>query len=192
MSDCDFLNDVETKDEGSVLEAELGRYVAELLDAQRLVAEAEQLLKEREKVLRKLDEEVLPDIMARAGVDLIGTPYGNLVLKEDLKARIPSDPFARERALEWLREHQAADLIKNEVIIGETEDQKISQELIDNLRSMGLSFSKSEAVNTNSLTAFFRELLGMKKGAVQQMQADEVPPEFGLFRYRKVTIKAKK
>jgi len=191
MSDCDFLNDVETKDEGSILEAELGRYVAELLDAQRLVAEAEQLLKEREKVLRKLDEEVLPDIMARAGVDLIGTPYGNLVLKEDLKARIPSDPFARERALEWLREHNAEALIKSEVVISETEDQKISEELIDSLRRMGLSFSKSEAVNTNSLAAFFRELLGIKKGSIATMQSDEIPPEFSLYRYRKVSLKAR-
>jgi len=191
MSDCDFLNDVETKDEGSILEAELGRYVAELLDAQRLVAEAEQLLKEREKVLRKLDEEVLPDIMARAGVDLIGTPYGNLVLKEDLKARIPADAFARERALEWLREHNAAALIKSEVIISETEDQKISEELIDSLRRMGLSFSKSEAVNTNSLAAFFRELLGIKKGSIATMQSDDIPPEFSLYRYRKVSLKAR-
>ncbi len=191
MSDCDFLNDVETKDEGSILEAELGRYVAELLDAQRLVAEAEQLLKEREKVLRKLDEEVLPDIMARANIDMIGTAYGNLVLKEDLKARIPSDPFARERALEWLREHNAEALIKREVIISETEEQKISEELIDSLRHMGLSFSKAEAVNTNSLAAFFRELLGIKKGSIATMQSDDIPPEFSLYRYRKVSLKAR-
>ncbi len=191
MSDCDFLNDAPVADEGSVLEAELGRYVAELLDAQRLVAEAEQLLKEREKVLRKLDEEVLPDIMTRANIDMIGTAYGNLVLKEDLKARIPSDPFARERALEWLREHNAEALIKSEVVISETEDQKISEELIDSLRRMGLSFSKSEAVNTNSLAAFFRELLGIKKGSIATMQSDEIPPEFSLYRYRKVSLKAR-
>jgi hypothetical protein len=191
MSDCDFLNDAPVADEGSVLEAELGRYVAELLDAQRLVAEAEQLLKEREKVLRKLDEEVLPDIMARANIDMIGTAYGNLVLKEDLKARIPSDPFARERALEWLREHNAEALIKSEVVISETEDQKISEELIDSLRRMGLSFSKSETVNTNSLAAFFRELLGIKKGSIATMQSDEIPPEFSLYRYRKVSLKAR-
>jgi hypothetical protein len=191
MSDCDFLNDAPVADEGSVLEAELGRYVAELLDAQRLVAEAEQLLKEREKVLRKLDEEVLPDIMTRANIDMIGTAYGNLVLKEDLKARIPSDPFARERALEWLREHNAEALIKSEVVISETEDQKISEELIDSLRRMGLSFSKSETVNTNSLAAFFRELLGIKKGSIATMQSDEIPPEFSLYRYRKVSLKAR-
>lgn len=191
MSDCDFLNDAPVADEGSVLEAELGRYVAELLDAQRLVAEAEQLLKEREKVLRKLDEEVLPDIMTRANIDMIGTAYGNLVLKEDLKARIPSDPFARERALEWLREHNAEALIKREVIISETEEQKISEELIDSLRHMGLSFSKAEAVNTNSLAAFFRELLGIKKGSIATMQSDDIPPEFSLYRYRKVSLKAR-
>lgn len=189
MSDCDFLDEVDG-DQGNFLQLELGKYVTALVDAEEEVRVAEEILKQKQSVYRKLSEEVLPDIMGQAGIDKLSTAQGLLTLKEDLKARIPADPLNRQAAFRWLREHGAAPLVKSEVVIPETDEQKISTDLLDKLRELGLLFSTDETVNTNSLCAYFRDLLGMKKGSVVQMEATEVPPEFGLFKYRKVTLKS--
>lgn len=189
LDEFNFLNNVETND-GDTLMLEMGKYITALLDAEDDVKAAETILKQKQQVYRKLSEEILPDFMQSAGFESIKTAQGIVTLKEDVKARIPADPFAQQRAFDWLKENGAGPLIKSEISIQETEEQKLSTDLIDKLTSLGLSFSKSDAVNTNSLQAYFRDLLGMKQGSVVQMDIADIPKEFSLFHYRKVTVKS--
>lgn len=189
MADTNFLDEVETNNFEDLL-ARIGEYAALMSDAEDAMNVAEQEFKAKAEVFRKLSEEVLPDIMAQANVDELKLSTGRKVsLKVDLKARIPADLFARSECFRWLTDNGADDMIKREVTIPESDDQKISQDLLDILIKSGIVFTTGETVNTQTLQAFFREKLGMKKGALPSLTVEDVPKGFGLFKYRKVTIK---
>lgn len=190
LAEDDFLNSVEsgTFEEYSI---KLGEYAVALRGAEDDVAVAEAILKQKQEVYRKLSEEVLPDIMQAANISelKLGDTGQIMMLKEDLKARIPVDLMKRAECFDWLRAHEAADIIKSEILIPESEDQKLSRDVLDKIKGLGLFCSLEETVNTQSLQALFRDLFGMKKGSMIRMTPEEVPAAFGVYRYRKVTLK---
>jgi len=189
--DSDFLNDMkeETGLTGA-LAAELNNYVAALKEAKDAVLAAELELEMKNDVLRKLSEEILPGILAQAHLTELKLDSGQVIfVKEDLKCAIPKEPMKRLACFNWLRANGAEDIIVNEIVIPEVNNQKIDKKLLDKLDKLGLSYNNNETVNANTLKAYFREQLGLKKGSFQILDKSKVPAEFNLYQYKKADIK---
>ncbi len=181
----DFLEQLVDNLNETVLEDELGKYIELLVQAENEVKIQEEILEQQRDKYRRLSEQVLPNIMESSGIESIKTKHGSLILKKDLKARVPKDFFARKHAFKWLRENNAGDIIKEKVEISEG----INNDLLDKLKELNIQFDKSEIVNTNTLQAFFREVLGLKKGSITSMEIEDIPKEFGLYLYRQVRVR---
>lgn len=189
----DFLNAMPEAGLSGALQHELNQYITALVDAKERVALAAAKLDTETEVLRKLQEEIIPDILARANLSELKLLDTGMVVfvKEDLKCAIPKDEIKAAACFSWLVGQGAGDIIKQEVTIPEVNDQTINEDLLDKLRELEIYYENKRTVNTNTLKAWFREKLGMKKGTFQELVKDDVPKEFSLYPYRKADIRAK-
>lgn len=190
--DMTFLNDMANAGGlTGALNEELKIHITALQDALQTVALCEEQLDAAKEILRKLQEEVIPNALQGAGLSELRMVDTGLVvfIKEDIKCAIPKDDIKRNKCMEWLKKQGAEDIIKSEVIIPEINNQVINDDLLDKLAGLGIYYENDRAVNTNTLKAWFREKLGMKKGTYQTIEPDSVPKEFSLYHYRKAEIR---
>jgi len=122
------------------LDAELGKLKAEYTD---------------------LRQRVLPDAMARVGLARFVLDDGTEIkVEEFVGGGIPKDPEAKQRALDWLIEHEASSLIKTSVNLtfGRNQyDEAVA--LADDLKAKGLPVDIGTGVHPQTLHAFIRERL---------------------------------
>lgn len=191
----EFLNDMSNQAGGltSALENELTLHIAALQDALESVALAEAQLDTAKEVLRKLQEEVIPNALDSAGLSELRMSKTGMVVfvKEDLRCGVPKDEIKAGKCFQFLTEHGGKDIIKNQVTIPEINNQVINDNLLDKLSALEIYYENDRTVNTNTLKAWFREQLGMKAGCHQTLEPSEVPKEFNLFRQRKAEIRQK-
>ena len=135
--------------------------------------------------IKAYSEEIIPNLLTRCGLESITTASGQkITVKEEVFARIPTDPTKRAEALSWLRNNGGEDLIGEELII-EAPDEEVKKQIAQ----LGVDYSTTVSVNTNSLLAFFREALGIKKGSTQRINYTDAAPALGLYVYKKTMIK---
>ena len=145
---------------------------------------AEEGVKRLKSRLRNVQESLLPAAMTEAGVSTVTLANGALVkVAPFYSAHISEERSAR--AFAWLREHGFSDIIKDQL----TADIKAGQDnmaghIEDELRNLGISYTKKEAVHASTLRAFIKE----------QYEAGKPPPAdvFGTFVGSKATIKRPK
>jgi hypothetical protein len=75
-------------------------------------------------------------------------------------------------------------MIKDTLIVEDPD-----QEFIDLLQAREITFERKKDVNTNSLKAWFRRMLGIAQGTVRRFEEKDVPKEANLFPYWETTIK---
>ena len=182
-----MLSFEDTADELSKLDDDaLGR-IASLVKVQlRLEARLEQLETEQKEVskqLRDIVEEDLPSAMAEHGVSQLKMADGSeITVSTYYNASIPKDET--ERAFDWLRDHNFADLIKNVVstAFGRNEDVK-AQTLVNTLSDGGYSVNQKQWVEPMTLKAFVKEQV--EKGAPLPMDL------FGVYIGKKAKVRRK-
>jgi hypothetical protein len=159
-------------------------YVSAMDQLQAEMESADAKLKELNRQYKVLAETTIPDLLARNNLDELKLANGRrLTIKEDVYARIPADPFAKQVALSWLEENGGAQMVKDMVILDDP-----SEDLVDELLAKGAAFSRKKDVNTNTLMAFFREVLGLKKGKTASVVLEDVPKEFGVYIKREAKL----
>lgn len=141
--------------------------LAELqLGWQKRVDTLEAHLKDAKEELRKIQEIALPAALMQAGVRSITLVTGeNVSIKEDIYASIPKDERYHE-ALEWLREHGFADVIKNEIKVNFGKgEEALAGELNKILAEHGwlIKAAQNVTVHPSTLKALIKEQ--MAKGA---------------------------
>jgi len=182
MEELGFLEKVETPITAT---GDLMQYITSLDQVNDEIAAVEEQLATLKSVKRTLEEQTIPMFMDQHGVAEVKLANGRMVtVGEDLFCRLPEDVEKRMFALEWLREHGAGDKVKNEATI-----EQVSDETLEFLNSNGIGYRKVENVHPASLKAWFKELVGLKKGSVAQMSPDEIPQEFGVYIRRTTKIK---
>ena len=146
------------------------------------VAAIEETLKKAKAELRKVQEHDLPEAMLACNMETFVTADGlNVSVKETLYASIAAKN--KVAASKWLIENELGALVKEDVVIGfDGGNHDAVQELIDKLTLLGTkNVSTSESMNTASIKAAIKELLGDGK---------EVPLElFGAYFSRKAVVK---
>lgn len=184
--------DAPALDEG--LLGRLAHVVAQQMVAEIDVAQAEESLKEARERLRQVQEILLPELMAEAGVETFTTTSGiEVSVKPDLHANVSAE--RQPEAFAWLRAHGHGSLIKNDVVVtfGRGEEAR-ARAVVDALRADGHVVARKEAVHPSTLKAFVREQL-LQQAEPQEDGAPRpaFPLElFGVHETRKAMLKAPK
>lgn len=156
---------------------EVMEHVVNLERLQAEVENADARLRELKQQKARLEEEVIPMFLASHGLDELKLANGKrLSVKEDVHCRLPEDPVKREDALTWLFFNGGADKIKDEALI-----EDVNAEVLEDLESLGVAFSRRRTVNTNALTAWVRDVLGLRKGSMARLDIGDFPQSMGVF-----------
>lgn len=179
----DWLDDVDGAASADSL-AVLAQLVAALDDVMSIEESLSNELKKVQDRRRKLEEEEIPSHLDQYGFSEVRLADGRkVVVSVDLRARIPADAQAKRTVLDWILANGGSGMIHDEITL---EDPSAS--LVDSLVDNGVNFSRTDKVNTNSFQAFLREMLGMKKGFDAKIQATDVPPQAGLYIFRRTKV----
>ena len=183
QSDFDFLHEKKPTIAEHAISADtvLKAAVMEFADLSLRVAELESMLEERKNELN-LSNKVVTSMLVERGWTALPLAGGRkLELKESVFARFPKDDKAAEK---WLEDNGGGDMLKPTIVVDGRDET-----VIEALTSVGAEFTQKTDVNTNSLQAFFRRLLGQTKGSVRSIEPEEVPAAFSLFEKKEVVLK---
>jgi len=138
---------------------EMATVVQSLLDAELIIENQENQLKESKENARKLREEVIPSSMQELGLAELKLDTGQkITVKQDVYASIPKDN--KLSALQWLEDHGHGGLIKTDVVTsygkGEEEEGR-ARKLLFKLLAEGEKTKLSRGINAQTLKAFLRE-----------------------------------
>ena len=155
-----------------------------LLETQKKIEATEEELRKLKDVETTLSEQTIPNLMQKAGVELIKLEGGiSVEVKPFYSARIPASKS--EEAFQWLRDNGHGDLIKNQVSLefGMKQDNE-AKSIVEELKSKGLPVKQKTTVHPSSLRGFVRE-------QIQDLGKD-VPAElFGTYVANKTKITTK-
>ncbi len=180
------MNDLEQMAQaplGDNILAAIAQTAREIIAAQDLVREREEELKDAQKQLKALQEEVMPELMAEAGQEKLTTADGLTVsLKTEFRHRANLEQRAATWA--WLRKTGNGAIIKKEVkaAIGRASDEEV-EEVISFLSSKGVQPAVREDVPWQTLGALVKEVLA---------NGGDVPlDEIGGEMWKQANVKAK-
>ena len=155
-----------------------------LLETQKKIEATEEELKKLKDVETTLSEQTIPNLMEKAGVELIKLEGGvSVEVKPFYSARIPASKS--EKAFQWLRENGHGDLIKNQVSLefGMKQDNE-AKSIVEELKSKGLPVKQKTTVHPSSLRGFVRE-------QIQDLGKDVPADLFGTYVANKTKITTK-
>ena len=134
---------------------------------------------------KKTLEASLADTLSKHGLSELKLNDGRkLTLSEELKVKLPADPVNRAVVLKFIEAFGGADIIKDNLTLLNPSDS-----LVDALVERGEDFARKSEIHPMTLGAFFREILGMRKGFAPRATMSDVPKEAGLFMYKKISIR---
>ncbi len=121
------------------------------------VKKKEESLKETKQQLKKVSEVDIPEALAECGLSEIKLTDGTKVsVSTYYSASIPKDKI--DEALDWLRNNNHGDLIKNTVAIDYARgEDNAAEKMKQDLRTQGQSFTDKTGVHPQTLKAFVRE-----------------------------------
>ena len=148
------------------------------------IAQYEQFVKEKKQALYKITDEQLPEALEEMGLQKFTLTDGaEISVKPIYAASIPKE--RKEEALQWLRDHDFGDLVKNNVTVsfGRGEDE-VARDFVDFCDAEGYAPNQMEKVEPMTLKAWLRERVEA---------GDPVPLDlFGAFISQRATIKRSK
>jgi chorismate mutase len=184
MSDVfDFLHEkTPTIDDHAIsADAVVKAATVKFSDLSMRLAEKEQELEDIKKELEGVNHQLVDLLVERGWTTLPLAGGRKLELKESVYARFPKEDRAAEK---WLEDNGGGDMLKPSIVVDGRDET-----VIEALSSLGAEFTQKTDVNTNSLQAFFRRLLGQTKGSVRCIEPEEVPACFSLFEKKEVVLK---
>ena len=154
------------------------------METQKKIEATEEELKKLKDVETTLSEQTIPNLMQKAGVELIKLEGGvSVEVKPFYSARIPASKS--EEAFQWLRDNGHGDLIKNQVSLefGMKQDNE-AKSIVEELKSKGLPVKQKTTVHPSSLRGFVRE-------QIQDLGKDVPADLFGTYVANKTKITTK-
>jgi len=181
-NELDFLS-INSIDDNSL--KELAEKTKKLKEKREKIKKLEIELKAAKKEEAEISSEDIPTFLNTIGIKEIKLLDNSKVsIKKDVYVSLPKkDENKKKEVLKFLANKGGGYLIKNLLII---EDP--GKSLIDFLKEEEIRYSIEKNVNTNSLKAFFRDLLGINKNSIQRIELNEIPKEVGLFIKEETTI----
>jgi len=131
------------------------------LEMQEWIAQTEEAVKAAKSELHRIRTGPLVDLMAEAGTTKVQLEDGTaLATSQIVSGSLPKEAEARKEAVDWLREHEGAGLLRSQVVVdlpkGEKGD-KLGMNLIEVIEKAGFEARMEATVHPQSLAAFVRE-----------------------------------
>jgi len=174
--------------------AELKEKVDYSIQLSEEVAELTEKLSKTKKILRKINEEDIPNIMLARGITKITLDTGETVtVKQDLSATI----LDKEGFFKFLDQHDAKELVKLKLSMEKMPD-RLMDVLFDFLDNNEYQYSAEKDVAAQTRLKFLRELcgiglsdkeLGVKLADGRCIPIDALPDCIKAFVYYKTKIK---
>lgn len=152
-----------------------------------LLLEAEQKDKELKALnerVRQIDQEEIPSLMDSIGLDKVELRGGlQVTVKDEVYCSLPKE--RRERAMQWLDDHEHGGLIKRSLeVLFDREQEEEATELLGELKAREFRPSMGRKVEPSTLKAFLKE---------QLREGQEVPLKlFGAYAVRVAKVQLKK
>lgn len=140
---------------------EIALLARNMVTAQQDVDAAEEELKKRKELLRRISEETIPYKMEELGLEKLVLATGEVLsVKPEVYCTIPKEGDERRRALQYLIDRNAGDLIKTLVTVefGKGELKKALR-LKRAIEKVGYECSIDQGVHPQTLKAYVREVL---------------------------------
>lgn len=161
---------------------QLHKMLEEAIDLEALLEQSEETAKAVRSALHKLRTGKIPDLMAE--LQLGDTTFRGWKVNVDdfVSGSLPKDPAKRQKAIEWLDEHEAGGLIKTKVAVEFGREQREeAMETYERLNGGGLAVSINSDVHAQTLQSFARtrikdgdeidtEALGLFTGKIAKMK----------------------
>ena len=181
----DFLENIPKTPESSDLQ-QLALLVYALKNVREEIAKMEadlKILSERERILSGTD---IPEFLMNYQLSSLSLSSGESVeVVQDLSVSLPKKDFEKKmQALEWIEEHEGKGIVK-ETLSVDGPDETLLQEL----REKHIQYIYDKEIHASSLKAYFKSLLGMKKGTFPKVDITEIPKSLNIFVYYKTEIK---
>ena len=168
----------------------LGELAIELIDREAELAQLEEALKRKKADIEDLEQRQIPSLMTELNVSSYTMVDGSkLTMKRDFAISIKAEN--RERAFQWLEEHDHDSIIKAEVKLGfgkgELEEARRAAAELQRITNQEVEVTRS--VHPQTLKAWAKEVR-----SDQDLSTDERLPEgpdglFTTFDYFKVELK---
>lgn len=180
MSDPDLSYlDEDVQVSGTLLQS-IQVNVKKLRELQWKMMEAEEAYKKAKDEYEKYARGDLPQMLHMNGLDSMLLDDGtriNVVTKTNCS--INKNDADRANVAKWLREHDAAELVKSKCIVPSSQKEKLEQ--------YGIIHQEETSMNTNSVKAFILDQLG-QKGNVATITKEELPHGINFFQFDEVEV----
>lgn len=140
--------------------AALNNKLAEAISLKEMVDQMEADLGAAKQALNTLNTQVIPDMMAELGMEEVTQRGWKIKVGEFVSGSLPKDPAGRQKAIDWLTEHDAGELLKTSLSMDFSRNQhNEALALAADLERTGLAPKVDSTVHPQTLLAFARERL---------------------------------
>lgn len=138
----------------------LNEKLAEAIELKESVDQMEADLSAAKKSLHHLTTTIIPDMMAEIGMEECTQRGWKIKVGEFVSGSLPKDEAARAKAIKWLEEHDAGELLKTSVSVtfGRSQHDDAVQ-IAKRIEADGFAPSLESTVHPQTLQAFARERL---------------------------------
>lgn len=174
------LDDVSAVAETSNLMKQIQEHVQKLRALQWKMIEAEEVFHNAEWEYQDFARNVLPDLFKMNGLDALRLEDGSTVkVTTKTNCSINKNDADRTAVAKWLREHDAAGLVKSECIVPE------SQKAL--LKDNNIIFEEETTMSTNSVKAWILDQLG-QKGSPATISKEDLPKGINFYQFDEMEI----
>jgi hypothetical protein len=140
--------------------AQLNEKLAEAIDLKGMVDQMEEDLSAAKKQLNNLNTSVIPDMMASLGMSECVQRGWRVKVDQFVSGSLPKEPAARDKAIAWLTDHDAGDLLKTKLSVDFSRSQhNEALSLAADIEAAGFLPVVEATVHPQTLMAFARERL---------------------------------
>jgi hypothetical protein len=183
MEDLSYLEATEIKE--SDLQ-ELAPKIRALQTVRKKIKDLEEELKAVKDIEKRLSGEEIPQFLSKFALSKLTLEDGSsLEVKEEIYVSLPkTDLIKRKKVMNWIIQHGGEGLVKDKVTIEDPGDTVLIA-----LNNLECPYERKKDIHSQTLKAFFKNILGLKKNTIQQVELSEVPKEANLFIYKETKLK---
>lgn len=173
------LDDVSIEQTSNLMK-QIQSHITELRKLQFAMLEAEENLRLATKAFEDYSRNVMPDLFKMNGLDALRLDDGAIVrVVTKTQCSINKNNDDRMRVAEWLRAHDASNLVKSECIVPTSQ--------VDALKRNGIIYEEETTMNTNSVKAFVIDQLG-QKGNPATITKEDLPKGLNFYQFDEMEI----
>ena len=138
----------------------LNKTLTETIALKEYADQMEEDLGAVKKQLNHLNTVVIPDMMTELGMEECVQRGWKIKVGEFVSGSLPRDPELKAKAVRWLEDHEAGDLLKTGLFVNFNRSQhNEAMSLAETIREQGFAPKVESTVHPQTLLAFARERL---------------------------------